>query len=151
VGSVQIESSRVVEGVLIFAGAELGLAGVPSSRRLETGFLTPAQTSTEQSILTGIAVQGLEQVDVTLLFELLDPNGEVIASSDGTRNDGGSSVGLLQGRSQFALFLSQLVWTPEVDFTNFHGTLRVTVDGPVGATAIQTRPGLFATLPVILP
>ena len=136
-------------GVILFAGPGLGLAGVGSSEELPTGFTTPVEVQASPVINTGIAVQNIEPNPVTLTFELLDLQGNVVANSDGTVAATGASVNPLTGLGYFARFANELVWVPMVDFSNFRGTLRVSSNGRIAATAIQTRPGQFATLPVI--
>ena len=149
VGSVTVLPSRDASGVILFAGPGLGLAGVGSSEELPTGFSTPVEVRASPVVNTGIAVQNIETDPVMLTFELLGPQGNVVATSDGTLAATGGSVSPLPGLGHSALFASELVWVPMVDFSNFRGTLRVTSNGRIAATAIQTRPGQFATLPVI--
>ena len=149
VGSVTVLPSRDAAGVILFAGPGLGLAGVGSSEELPAGFTTPVEVRASPVINTGIAVQNIEPNPVTLTFELLDLQGNVVATSDGTVAATGASVSPLTGLGHFARFANELVWVPMVDFSNFRGTLRVSSNGRIAATAIQTRPGQFATLPVI--
>ena len=47
-----------------------------------------------------------------------------------------------------SLFVNQLDWVPEVDFSERTGVIVATADGRIAATVIQTRPGQFATMPV---
>ena len=148
VGSVTVLPNRDASGVILFAGPGLGLAGVGSSEELPTGFSTPVEVRASPVVNTGIAVQNIEMDPVMLTFELLGPQGNVVATSDGTLAATGGSVSPLPGLGHSARFASELVWVPMVDFSNFRGTLRVTSNGRIAATAIQTRPGQFATLPV---
>ena len=52
-------------------------------------------------------------------------------------------------RQQFlALFVDQIPWDQEIDFSDFMGLIRVKPSGRIAATVVQTRPGQFATMPV---
>ena len=53
-----------------------------------------------------------------------------------------------RGEEQVALFATEFDWDTEVDFSDFRGVLKVTGDGRMAATVLQTRPGQFASLPV---
>ncbi len=153
-GSVTVLASRDAAGVILFAGAGLGLAGVGSSVELPMGFSTPIEVRASSGINTGIAVQNVETDPVDLTFELLDPQGILLATSDGTVagasvSPTGISVSPVPGLGHFSLFATELAWDMPLDFSDFRGTLRVLSNGRIAATAIQTRPGQFATLPVI--
>ncbi len=155
-GSVTVLASRDAAGVILFAGAGLGLAGVGSSVELPMGFSTQIEVRTSSGINTGIAVQNVETDPVDLTFELLDPQGILLATSDGTVaapgasvSPTGISVSPVPGLGHFSLFATELAWDMPLDFSDFRGTLRVLSNGRIAATAIQTRPGQFATLPVI--
>ena len=62
---------------------------------------------------------------------------------------GGQAVSPLEGDGHFAVFPEELVWDSPVDFDVFQGTVVVECDGNTAATAIQVRPGQYATLPVL--
>jgi hypothetical protein len=47
-----------------------------------------------------------------------------------------------------ALFVTEIDWDNQVDFSAFSGVLNATSDGTISATVIQTRPDQFATMPV---
>ncbi len=59
----------------------------------------------------------------------------------------------LAGRGHNALFVDEIEWEgtdgAELDFSDFLGVLRVESSSQLAATVIQTRPGEFATLPVV--
>ena len=147
VGSVTVTSDRPLAGVILFSGPGLGLAGVGSSVSLAAGFGTAVEQDEASGIRTGIAVQNLEDDPVNLTFELFDNTGAMVSASDGTRA-GGGTVSPMPGLGHFSLFVDELVWNPPVGFSDFRGLIKVNSSGRVAATAIQTRPGQFATLPV---
>ena len=93
-------------------------------------------------------MQNLEEEAIELTYELVDANGMVVATSDGTRAVAGPSVGSVEGRGHFAIFAGELAWESSVDLAGFVGIFRVHSTGRIAATAILTRPGQFATLPV---
>lgn len=158
-GSVSVTADRFMDGVVLFAGEGLGFAGVGRSAALPVGFTTPVEISTSglsaaspaQAMAasnTGIAVQNLEEESVKMTYELVDKNGIVVAVSDGTRAVEGPFVGSVEGLGHFALFAGELAWETGDDLAGFVGILRVHSSGRIAATAILTRPGQFATLPV---
>jgi hypothetical protein len=138
VGSVTIRSDWPLAGHIIFGGAA-GLAGVGQSPPLTSTFLAPVETRANGGIRTGIAVMNLEPEAVTLSIELFDDRGVSLAETQVT----------LPEKGQMALYVDELDWTTEVDFSSFLGSLQVSPGGKVAATVIQTRPGQFATLPVV--
>ena len=137
-GSVRVSSDRPVAGVVLFGGTD-GLAGVGSSVVRPTGFVAPMEISTGSEINTGIAVANLEDVLVSLSLELVDGDGAVVASAQAA----------LSGLGHLATFLPDFSWSPEVDFSDFEGTVKVSATGPIAGTVIQVRPGQLATLPVV--
>ena len=137
-GSVTALSDKAVAGVILFGGPT-GLAGVGSSVAQTDGFTAPMETNSTSGINTGIAVMNLEEGAVSLDLQLCDRDGAVLASA----------AAMLPGMGHLATFLSEFAWSPAVDFSDFEGTLKVTADGSIAATVIQTRPGQFATLPVV--
>ena len=136
-GSVTVISDKAVAGVILFGGTS-GLAGVGSSAELPDGFTDPMETNSASAIDTGIAVMNLEESAVNLNLQLCDRDGAVLASA----------AAMLPGMGHLAAFLAEFEWSTAVDFSDFEGTLKVTTDGSIAATVIQTRPGQFATLPV---
>ena len=137
-GSVTVLSDKAVAGVILFGGPT-GLAGVGSSVAQPDGFTAPMETNSTSGINTGIAVMNLEEGAVSLDLQLCDREGAVLASA----------AAVLPGMGHLAAFLSEFAWSPALDVSDFEGTLKVTADGLIAATVIQTRPGQFATLPVV--
>ncbi len=81
----------------------------------------------------------LDDSPVTVNFELLSPDAEVL----------GTASLSLPGKGHAAKFIDELTWTPEVDLTEMEGMIRATVFGKISALILQSRPGQFATLPVV--
>ena len=44
--------------------------------------------------------------------------------------------------------MDQIPWSPQIEFSDFMGLIRVKPSGKIAATVVQTRPGQFATMPV---
>lgn len=140
-GAVTVRSEQPLAGVLIFGG-EFGLAGVDSSSALDNRFVAPVQSNAQAEANTGVAVQNLEEVEITFDAELLDPSGNLLANA----------VFSVPPNGHAALFVTQLDWDPVVDFTDFSGILRVSSRGlRFAATALLTRPSQLASLPVVAP
>jgi hypothetical protein len=136
-GSVAVNSSRPLAGVILFGGS-IGVSGVGSSAELLNGFVAPVENNAAQAISTGIAVMNLEPTALTASLELLDANGSRVAS--------GSLP--LPANGHVARFLPELSLTPAANLSAFTGVLKVTAPGRISATVIQTRPGQLATQPV---
>lgn len=85
---------------------------------------------------------------VDCAFGLRGSDGPSIASSDGRLKEGGDAVSPLEGEEHFAVFPEELLWDSVVDFDVFQGTVVVECNGNIAATAIQVRPGQYATLPI---
>ncbi|MEE8586850.1 MAG: hypothetical protein V3T83_18570 [Acidobacteriota bacterium] len=134
-GNVTVTSDQPLAGVIVFGGSE-GRAGVAGSLALPNGFAAPMQSDAALGIRTGVALMNLEDEQVTVSLELFDRDGVSAATS--ALN--------LPPQGSLPSFLDELF--PELDLTNFQGTLRATATGRISATALQTRPGQFATLPV---
>ena len=79
---------------------------------------------------------------VTLDLELVDPDGNVLATA---RLDGESA---LAPNGHLSLFIDQVPGDQATDFSDFVGLIRVRPSGKIAATVVQTRPGQFATMPV---
>ena len=137
-GSVSVVSDVELAGTILFGG-DTGVAGVSSSVSLQEGFSAPIETDSDAGINTGIAVVNLEG-DVTVLELLLtDPNGAPLAKSEIQ----------IEANGHTAVFVDQIEWNRQIDFSEFKGNLRVLSQGKsIGATVIQTRPGQLATIPV---
>ena len=143
-GSLSVEATGAIDGVLVFSGAGLGLAGVGASLPLKAGFATPAVISAAKGVRTGLAAMNLGDSAVNCSFELLSGTGQLLSTS---RGKPGSGV-LLEGYGHLALFVDELDWEPPVELSDFSGTLAAKCNGRISATAIQVRPGQYATLPV---
>ena len=141
-GWVRSRADRAMSGVVLFSGSA-GAAGVGSGALILRGFEAPMETSTTGRIDTGIAVANLEETESNLSLILCDSEGVQLASAEV----------MLPAEGHLAQFLSQFPWQPAgetpLDFSEFEGVLKVRVEGKTSATVIQTRTGVFATLPVV--
>ena len=115
------------------------MAGVGHSMAQPNGFVAPMEVVGESDINTGVAIMNLENSSARLDLQLCDRDGSVLAQA---------SIDLL-GQGHLASFLPLFDWFPPVDFSAFDGLLKVTSTRELAATVIQTRPGQFATLPVV--
>ncbi len=140
-GAVTVTSNKTLVGVILFGGS-LGLAGVGSSEVMTTPFVAPMENNVAQGTSTGIAIMSLESTDMAVDLQLFDTEGKLVASA---RLDG---TNILKAGGHFARFLTELPWSPTVDFSNFVGILKVTVPGKAAATVLQVRTAEFATMPV---
>lgn len=147
-GSVEVAADGPVTGVVVFAGPGLGLAGVGSSVELTNGFSAPVISDTTRHIRTGVAIMNLELVPASCSFILLDADGAETATSNGELKPGGRNVSPWVPKGHASFYVDELLWSPAVDLSHFQGTLRVLCSGRMAATALQVRPGQFATLPV---
>jgi hypothetical protein len=140
VGSVSVKSNRAVAGVVTYQNPA-GAAGVGASPTIGSGFIAPMHRSTASSVDTGVAIMNLESTPVTVLPELYDSNGT---------SKGKASWKTIPGGGQLALMLTGFYW----DFSNseladFEGVLKITSNGNLGATVVQTAVGEYATQPVV--
>ncbi len=136
-GSVTVCSDKSLAGVILFGGS-VGLAGVGSSIELPDGFIAPMETSSQGQISTGGAMMNLENEEVTVDMELLDRDGNLLATARV----------ILAAMGHLASFVNQFEWDSPIDFSSFQGILRAAATGNIAATVIQTRPGQLATMPV---
>ncbi len=141
-GSIRVVSDQTLDGLILFTGP-FGLAGIPPGTSSKQGFRTLVETNVHKTIDTGFSVVNLEDESALLDIDLLDLEGNLVSTA-------ATDVNLLEleGRGQRSLFVTDLDFSPPVDFSTFLGILRTKSDREVGATAIQTRPGEFAALPV---
>ena len=142
-GSLRLESDQPLAGVILFSG-NTGLAGVGASPLLPKGFLAPVEASSADSLKTGIALMNLERLSVLLDLSLRDSEGKLLASA---------SI-QLPPRGRRAFFIDEIEWQAAAgsaipDLSDFSGILRAESSGKVAATALQTRNGILATLPVV--
>ncbi|UCF39036.1 MAG: PQQ-like beta-propeller repeat protein, partial [Acidobacteriota bacterium] len=143
VGSATVTSNQPLAGVIVFGGS-VGLAGVGSSPEISGEFLAPMQTDQQEQVNTGIALMNLSDSSAAINLELLSDSGEVL----GTATLAGELA--LAPRGHRALFLDQFDWDRPIDFAHFNGLLKVQSSEPLSATVIQTSPGQFATMPVVV-
>ncbi len=143
-GSVSVDSTQPLAGVILFTGS-VGVAGVASSPPFQQSLVTPVISLEEGSVNTGIAVQELSGAEALLEIRLFTADRTSVASAQLT----------LPAHGHRALFVNQFDWVVEagqvLDFSDLRGLLEVRFTGEITATAIQTRPGQFATLPVAQP
>jgi hypothetical protein len=141
VGSLTVQSDWPLSGIVVFGGS-IGLAGVGHSPPLAQGFLAPIEARRSgggYQVNTGLAVMNLEAESVTLNLTLRNESGLAIDTTQ-------QAIG---PRGHIAKFVTEFDWPTDVVFDNFRGTLHVQSVGRIAATALQTRPGQLATLPVI--
>jgi len=145
-GSLTVCSDQALAGVVLFVGsAQAGTAGVGSSSLLLRGFWAPLENNAANSISTGLAVMNLEEETVELDLTLCDADGNELATGELS----------IPAMGQETFFLWEVTWQPNqgvtLDFTDFIGLVKVSADGNTAAAVVQTRPGVFATLPVVPP
>ena len=139
-GSLRVESDRPLAAVILFGG-EFGLAGVAPGRTMESGFRTLIQIDVLEEINTGVAILNLEDQPISLDPRLFDPGGELAAEL------ATDQVILIPAGGQLRFFVTDFAWTLGT-LSRFCGILEIRASGRVAATAVQTRPGQFAALPV---
>jgi hypothetical protein len=128
-GSATVGSEQEWGGVILFGGLT-GLAGVGNSPEIAATFLAPMERNEEESINTGIAVSNLESSGIDLEIELLDTEGAVRAEAQES----------LAAFGHLAQYVDQFSWTPSaVDLADFVGVMRVSSNGKVAATVLQSR------------
>ena len=139
-GSATVTSDKPLAGVIVF-NSSAGAAGVGSSDKL-SGFAAPMLRNAATN--TGISLQNPGSDQVTVDLQLRSADGVLLATASIT----------LAGMGHRALFVDEIIWTPEpgvtLDFTDFEGLIKgTTSQGEVAATVIQTRGEiLFVTMPV---
>ncbi len=78
--------------------------------------------------------------EINLELELLDNEGNTLATAEET----------VPGLGHLALYCDEFSWDEAVDFSDFIGLLKVTIDsGSVAATGLRIDSGEMATLPVV--
>ena len=145
-GAATVDASSALSGVVLF-GATAGIAGVGRSSLLTKGFEALVETDFSQGLNAGLALTNLDEEALDLTLKLVDATGAARFTAE---------MNLL-GRNHRALFLDQIPWKAVVvatngsrpDLSNFVGRIIGTLDGNLAATVIQTRRGVFATLPVV--
>ena len=138
VGSVSVKSNRPLAGVVTYQNPA-GAAGVGASPKIGSGFIAPMYRSLASSIDTGVAVVNLGSTPVTMLPELYDSTGKRVGKT--------ASI-TVPANGQKAFMITNYVWEG-YNIDNFEGMLKITSNGNLGATVVQTRPGEYATQPVV--
>ncbi|HSR68563.1 MAG TPA: hypothetical protein VLU25_11535 [Acidobacteriota bacterium] len=135
-GAVTVRSQEPLAGVILFGGA-FGLAGVGATGDFSDGFTAPIDSQIP-ALRTGVAIQNLDAGNNAIHLELLDLDAQLVATAQV----------MLNGNGHLSAFVDEFDWDAPPDFSDFRGILRVIPDEDVAATAIQVRPGQFASLPV---
>lgn len=136
-GSATISADGPLAGTVLFGG-QVGLAGVPAGNALTGPFQVPVEVNRGLGVNTGLALAGRLGRANPVTLELLSPGGLVLAEAEIRLDPLGHS----------ARFVDEIDWSPAVELSSFHGSVRAQAPDPVTATVLQTRPGEFLTLPV---
>ena len=135
-GSVVISSDVELAGVVVFEGS-IGVAGVNNSAALRN-MVAPVETGA--GVNTGVAIVSLA-TGQTIQFALRDEEGSLLATASE----------LLAAKGHFAKFVDQFGWNPQVDLSDFSGSLTAAGTDDFTATVIRQSPDQIATLPVADP
>ena len=146
VGSAVVSSDLILEGVVRFTIPGVGIAGVGSSQRLGR-LITPVRRKVG-GISTGVALYNPQSSPLTLKLTLREAGGVPFLGDPEAVEIVATVEQILPGHGHVAQFINELF--PEVDTTNFEGTLVVeAVSGRVAATVLQLGgAGEFLSLPV---
>lgn len=143
VGSVTVKSNRPLAGTTIYWGPA-GAAGVGASADFGQGFVAPVRRVISQNISTGIAIMNLGGTPLDVKPELYKANGDYLCKGYSTRIDPYGQIAMMVDEFSWDL------WGSEEDQLNdFTGLLKILVSGKAGATVLLTRPGEYATQPVM--
>ena len=138
-GSVRVNASGALGGVLTFASPDLGIATVGPSMPM-AGFIAPMMRSSSTQLSTGVAIASVGSA-VRVTLRLRNQGGELLPGGEAELN--------LPPSGQLSLFIEQLF--PSADTREFEGTLTVTTEGgDIIGTAIQVgkKKGELTALPV---
>ena len=138
-GSVRVNASGALGGVLTFASPDLGIATVGPSMPM-AGFIAPMMRSSSMQLSTGLAIASVGSA-VRVTLRLRNQGGELLPGGEAELN--------LPPSGQLSLFIEQLF--PSADTREFEGTLTVTAEGgDIIGTAIQVgkKKGELTALPV---
>lgn len=139
VGSAIVQSDKPLGGIVVFAGS-VGVAAIPAAAGdLPKAFLTPAERNIEAGTNTGLALMNPASESASVNLELLSADGQLLAQGQV----------MVPGLGHQARFIDELPWDQSIDFSDFHGLIRVSSAEGIAATPIFTAPGQFATNPVI--
>lgn len=137
-GSALVTADQELGGVIRFTISGIGVAGVGQSDPLP-GFISPVRRSAG-GISTGLALENVEDYALTVVLELRDESGEVVAER--TLED-------FPARGHLSEFIEQIF--PAADTDDFRGTVTVrALEGRIAGTAIELDvvTKQFTTLPV---
>lgn len=135
-GGASIYADGPLAASIIFSGP-IGFAGVPAGTPARSLFV-PVIGEADEGTRAGIAVLDASGLANTVTFRLRDTSGALLGSIDRS----------LAAFGQLALFLDELF--PQLDVTDFEGTLELNGSGELGAVALLQRNDQLATLPVLL-
>lgn len=135
IGSVQAVSDLPISGFIEVDAGVTGTVGISPSQSFSS-LILPIR-ATRSGVTTGLAVMGLGGGQ-TLEMVLRDSSGVV---------RGQASVPLAP-RGHSLLFVNQIDFTPNVDFSDFEGNLTVVGTQDFAATAILLEPGRLISLPL---
>ena len=139
VGSARVVTDNPIGGVLRFAIAGLGIAGVGASSP-SSSLIVPVARSVSRNVQTGIAVTAVG-TSAHLTLTLRNRNGQPV--SGGTRTLDPAANG------HVAKYVAELF--PDANTNEFEGTVTISsAGGQIAATAIElgSAPGEFTTFPV---
>ncbi len=141
-GSVRVCSDQALAGVVLFGGSA-GTAGVGASATASQGLEAPVRNKRSEQLGSGIAVVNVEQQALLLQLRLCDAQNDLLATA---------SIPVAASGHR-ALFLEEIDWVvsegKELSLDDFSGILKIEAEGQIGGTVIETRPGVFATQPVV--
>jgi hypothetical protein len=138
VGSAGAYSRQSLAGVILFGGSA-GVAGVGDSTPLKNGFVAPMESNSSAGVNTGLAVMNLTRDRMTVELQLCGLDGSELAAAGVN----------LAAKGHLSRYVNEFDWNETVDFSDFRGVVRADAPPLLAATVIQTRPGEFATMPVV--
>ena len=140
-GSMTVYSDQPLAGTVVYAG-DTGSAGVASSPAFQKGFMSPVERDLPNTVDTGLSVMNLADAPALVELSLFDTQNNLVANAELN----------LSPRGRAARFVDEFNWQ-EVErgllgLGNFAGVLRASCSVKITGSALQTRDGEFATLPV---
>ncbi|MBN2430397.1 MAG: hypothetical protein JXQ27_02930 [Acidobacteria bacterium] len=136
-GNVHVNTDGPIGGTILFSGTD-GTAGVGHSRP-GSSWLVPVELASGRAVNSGLSVINLEAVDIQVQFDLLKPEGQVVAQSP---------LVTLPAGGQYVRFLTDIF--PGYPFpATFQGLIRLDTIHLVAGMALRTGPQSYATLPVV--
>jgi len=139
IGSASVVSDRPLAGVILYEST-YGTAGVGSCADLGKTFVAPVENHTGNGVGTGIALMNLEAAAATVTIELLDENSNLKSTATVPLASDGHA----------AKMVYELTWSPNVDLSDFKGTIRAASTRRVAGAIIRTQFSRYqyGTLPV---